>query len=165
MCWILFSYFIFFIVFFFFHFQLGSDPRNCFPHSHFKGNLMLQQGPWGKHFGKTAPTLSFLSFFSLRKRKEKKRGGKGGERSTQSGETWSWERLGFRKEGGVAASFFFMSQGLSVSTQPQKYLTLQSWYLVIIFFCCPLPSCPHQKIPQNLSWFGSVHHKVSGHLF
>lgn len=34
---------------------------------------MLQQGPWGKHFGKTAPALSCISFFSL-ERKEKKRG-------------------------------------------------------------------------------------------
>lgn len=75
-CWILFSYLIFIV---FFSFSFGKWPKKlCFPHSHFKGNLMLQQGPRGKHFGKTAPALSCISFFSLgRKEKKNKRGGKG----------------------------------------------------------------------------------------
>lgn len=44
---------------------------------------MLQQGPWGKHFGKTAPVLSCISFFffslgsKAKKKKKKKKKGKG----------------------------------------------------------------------------------------
>lgn len=38
---------------------------------------MLQQGPWGKHFGKTAPALSCISFFFLGRKGKKKKKGKG----------------------------------------------------------------------------------------
>lgn len=123
---------------------------------------MLQQGPWGKHFGKTAPALSCLSFFSL-ERKEKKKGER--ERSPQCGGTWSWGRLGFRKAGNVAASSSFLSQGLSAFAQPQKYLTLQSRHFCDPFFFLSLYLLvPTRRLHETSPDLTQPATKVSEHL-
>lgn len=124
---------------------------------------MLQQGPWGKHFEKTAPALSCISFFFLgRKGKKKKEGER--ERSPQCGETWSWGRLGFRKAGDVAASSCFLSQGLSAFAQPQKYLALQSWYFCDPFFLSLYLLVPSRRLQKTSPDLTQPATKLSQHL-
>lgn len=150
----IFLFHFFYCLFFFFIFNWEVTQETVSHIAISKEIWCCNKGPGGNTLGKQHQLCPSSLFFLLGRERKKKRGGKGGERSTQSGETWSWERLGFRKESGVAASFFFMSQGLSVSTQPQKYLTLQSWYLVIIFFLLSFAflSPPEDSTKPLLIW-------------